>query len=178
MPDAEGKIHIVDLNPLESEISPAFNPEADVVFLLFTRQNPTAGQRILFNNLASVRNSNFNPSHPTRFLVHGWFGNAQSTLNVARDDFLRFGNFNVIVVDWNVGASSNNYITARNNVGPTGGLLGRFIDFLQQNNFVRFPDLHVIGHSLGLVFNSKLCKKFKIKLELTAVTSLEWQEKL
>lgn len=149
VPDAEGKIHMVDLNPLESEVTPAFNPEADIVFLLFTRQNPTVGQRIIFRNLASVQNSNFNPSHPTRFLVHGWGGNAQSTINVARDDFLRFGNFNVVVVDWNIGAASNNYITARNNVGPTGVVLAGLIDFLHLNNFVRFPDLHVIGHSLG-----------------------------
>lgn len=67
VPDSEGKMHMVDLNPLETPIEPAFNPEVDVIFLLFTRQNPNVGQRIILNNLASVRNSNFNPSHPTRF---------------------------------------------------------------------------------------------------------------
>ena len=149
VPDSEGKIHAVDLNPIETEITPAFNPEADIVFLLFTRQNPTSGQRIILNNLASVQNSNFNSANPTRFLVHGWGGNAQSTVNGARDDFLRFGSFNVVVVNWEVGAAPINYITARNNVGPTGRILARMIDFLHAQNFVRFPSLHVIGHSLG-----------------------------
>jgi pancreatic triacylglycerol lipase len=149
VPDHEGRIHAVDLNPIESELTPAFNPEADIVFLLFTRSNPTSGQRIILNNVASVRNSNFNPSHPTRFLVHGWGGNAGSTVNGARDDFLRFGNFNVVVVNWGVGAASNNYLTARNNVGPTGQILARMVDFLHANNFVTFPTIHLIGHSLG-----------------------------
>lgn len=55
----------------------------------------------------------------------------------------------MITVDWNVGAATNNYITARNRVGAVGRFVASFIDFLHANSFVQFPNLHVIGHSLG-----------------------------
>lgn len=55
----------------------------------------------------------------------------------------------MVIVDWSVGASSINYITSRNHVGNVGLEAARMIDFLHSIGHVRFPDLHVIGHSLG-----------------------------
>jgi pancreatic triacylglycerol lipase len=52
-------------------------------------------------------------------------------------------------VDWSVGAQTNNYITARNRVGPAGQVVGQFIDWLNQNDFLRHSDVNIIGHSLG-----------------------------
>lgn len=58
----------------EQEISPNFDAARDVRFLVFTRLNPTAGQEVRMNDIASVQSSNFSPNRPTRVLVHGWFG--------------------------------------------------------------------------------------------------------
>lgn len=55
----------------------------------------------------------------------------------------------MITIDWSAGAGALNYITARNRVQETAAVIARFIDFLHLNGAVRFPDLHVIGHSLG-----------------------------
>lgn len=55
----------------------------------------------------------------------------------------------MVVVDWNAGASTINYVTARNRVGDVGRFVGRFIDLCHLHGFVQFPNLHVIGHSLG-----------------------------
>ena len=55
----------------------------------------------------------------------------------------------MVVVDWNAGASTINYISARNRVGEVGRFVARFIDLCHQHGFVQFPNLHVIGHSLG-----------------------------
>jgi len=73
VPDDQGKLHLVDLNPIKLanvEPEPAFNAEADVIFTLFTRANPTNGQVIIINNAASLAASNFNPANPTRYFKY------------------------------------------------------------------------------------------------------------
>lgn len=55
----------------------------------------------------------------------------------------------MITVDWSIGASPINYITARNRVGDHARWVAEFVDFLHLHNFVRFQELHAIGHSLG-----------------------------
>lgn len=55
----------------------------------------------------------------------------------------------MITVDWSLGGTTLNYITARNRVGDVAEVVANFIDFLHLHNMVRFPELHVIGHSLG-----------------------------
>lgn len=69
IPDADGKIHLVDIHPLDSDIEPQFNAFNDVVFRLFTRSNPTP-QVIGINNNAQLSSSNFNPNLQTRFTIH------------------------------------------------------------------------------------------------------------
>lgn len=55
----------------------------------------------------------------------------------------------MITVDWSAGGTTLNYITARNRCPETAEFVARFIDFLHLHGFVRFDELHVIGHSLG-----------------------------
>lgn len=97
-PDSQGNVHLLDLNPIESsiEIEAAFSPANDVIFTLFTRLNPTIGQRINLNDESSIRNSNFNPSHPTRVTIHGWLGQAGDPINVlVNAAYFRHGDYNV-----------------------------------------------------------------------------------
>lgn len=70
VPDQDGRMHIFDDNPVEQEPEPSFNAMTDVIFLLFTRRNPTAGQRITFD-MNTVRNSNFASAQAVRFVIHG-----------------------------------------------------------------------------------------------------------
>ncbi|GAB0092136.1 phospholipase A1-like [Sergentomyia squamirostris] len=151
IPEVDGKFRIVNVQEaLNEEPENFFNPETDVHFLLFTQSNPTNAQTVIRNNAASLAASNFNPSHPTRFLHHGWNGspNANSQTMV-RDAYLQHGNFNVFIVDWSAGAGTINYITARNRVGPTGGVVGNFIHFLINSGGANPNQICVIGHSLG-----------------------------
>jgi hypothetical protein len=55
----------------------------------------------------------------------------------------------MISVDWSAGGDAINYITARNRVGEVGAVVGSFIDFLHEHNYLRFEELNIIGHSLG-----------------------------
>ncbi|CAG9811885.1 unnamed protein product [Chironomus riparius] len=147
--DGEGHMRLIDLNPIVAEPEPAFDPINDMFFLLFTRSNPTVGQRITFDT-ASITNSNFRRGAGTRFLIHGWTASSESGENIfTRNEFLALADYNVIVVDWSVGAGAINYITSRNRVGPAGEVVGQFIDFLDEHGFVSHAQVHVIGISLG-----------------------------
>lgn len=55
----------------------------------------------------------------------------------------------MVTVDWSIGASPINYITARNRVGETADVIARFITFLSANGYIQLNRLHIIGHSLG-----------------------------
>lgn len=96
IPDADGKLHLVDMNSYDEPIGPTYNAETDIIFLVRTRLNPTVGQQILLEDLASLHASNFNPGFETRITIHGWIGSAESTVNrnVAAQYFLR-GDYNV-----------------------------------------------------------------------------------
>lgn len=71
MPDTDGNLHLVDISSLDMDNAPAFNAPTDVIFRLFTRQNPTAAQTVPLNNNAVLNNSNYNPGLQTRFHIHG-----------------------------------------------------------------------------------------------------------
>ena len=151
VPDSEGRMHLMDLEPVELEPEPFFNAENDVFFLLFTRRNPTVGQRFT-QNAAAIRNTNWNNAAPgTRFIIHGLNNNNQSPVNtMITAAYLRRNDFNVVVVDWGVGANTINYISARNRINEVAPIVARMIDFLHQNGFISaFNRLNIAGHSLG-----------------------------
>lgn len=142
-------MHLFDMNPIEMEPEPIFDPMNDVIFLLFTRRNPSVGQRITFD-METVRNSNWLANQQTRFIIHGWNSNQDTGLNIfMRREFLERADHNVVVVDWGAGAQTPNYIAARNRVGSTGGAVARLIDLLDANGFSTFDKINIVGHSLG-----------------------------
>ena len=111
VPDGNGRLHLVNTNPYDlpetdaGTAAPRFVPQQDMIFRLFTRANPTQPQILQLNNAASITGSNFNPAHPTRFTIHGWNNDGSHFMNpLIRDAFFERGDFNVITVDWGVGA--------------------------------------------------------------------------
>lgn len=143
----------MDMNPieLEQEPEPTFDANTDVFFVLFTRRNPTAGQRLL-RTTASINSSQWNSAAGgTRFIIHGWNNNHQSPVNtIITSAFLQRADHNVVAVDWGAGANSINYLTSRNRVPAVATAVASFIDFLHLNGFlVNFNRLNIAGHSLG-----------------------------
>jgi len=119
-----------------------------VNFYLFTPKNPSSSKHI-YATTKSISKSNFNPAHPTRFVIHGW---TQSYLNSMNSDirkaFLSKGDYNVIVVDW-ARARSVDYATSVMAVAATGKKVAKMINFLKDNHGLNLNDVYVIGHSLG-----------------------------
>ncbi|XP_058458150.1 lipase member H-like [Malaya genurostris] len=66
-----------------------------------------------------------------------------------RNRLLAIGEFNVIYVDWSVGAASSNYDEARLQVGPAGYGLGLLIDELIEHTGVNPNTMNIIGFSFG-----------------------------
>jgi pancreatic triacylglycerol lipase len=119
-----------------------------VSFYLYTKSNPQKGQQILATR-QSIQNSNFNPSYPTRFVIHGWTQSYTEQMYVdITNAWLSKGNFNVIVVDW-ARARSVEYASSVLAVPGAGKKVGDMILFLQKEFKMSLNTLHVIGHSLG-----------------------------
>lgn len=107
IPDSEGRMHLIDINPYDTPVEPVYIPANDVVFTLFTRSNPTAGQRITFDE-ATLISGGFNPNHPTRFTVHGWNGGPTNPVNVLTNrEYFRHGDYNAS--DQNYSFDCKNY---------------------------------------------------------------------
>lgn len=88
--------------PEEPEPAWLFNAERDTRFLLFSRLNPTIGQQLIFRDLTSLRNSNYNGDLPTRVIIHGFQSDDTSDVNVLLTAaYLRNSAVNVIVGELN-----------------------------------------------------------------------------
>ncbi|XP_053685622.1 pancreatic triacylglycerol lipase-like [Sabethes cyaneus] len=151
IPDGNGFFQLVNIAaytvPEDDSVQPLFNPTEDIIYRLFTRSNPTEAQ--ILTDEASIQDSYFNPEHPTRFTIHGWNNDGSHFMNQEiRDEFLRVGDFNIITVDWGVGAITN-YISARLNVGPAGQGVSGFIDILKAATGISPDSIYIIGFSLG-----------------------------
>jgi len=146
--DGDGNLHLIDMSPVE-EIEPHFNAATDVHFLLHTRRNRTAGQR-LTQNAQAIRDSQWNTAAlGTRFIVHGWNNNGGSPVNVRHTNaILDAADHNVVRVDWGAGANAA-YATSRGRVMAVGQRVGQFIVWLNQNGFLPHNRAIIIGHSLG-----------------------------
>lgn len=118
--------------------------------LLQTRNNRNNPQQMRFRNPDDIRNTHFDPSKPTRFLIHGWFEDDTADISVATSaELLNYYDFNVIFIDWSEGSRTINYIGAANRVPTIGQFVASQIDFLVSQNAVNLARLTVIGFSLG-----------------------------
>ncbi|XP_050079714.1 uncharacterized protein LOC126567538 [Anopheles maculipalpis] len=153
IPDGNGRLHLANLNPYnidETVPEPHFTAGTDTIFRLYTRSNRDTPQVLQLNNAGSVTSSNFNAANPTRFIIHGWNNDGFSEVNtILKDAWLDRGEFNVITVDWGVGAQTINYPFARARVSAVGNVVSTFINFLQFTTGITFASVSIAGHSLG-----------------------------
>lgn len=71
VPDADGNMHLIDINNVDMSAELAFNATTDVIFRLWTRKNSAVGQIVELNNNTQLASSNFDASRETRFYGHG-----------------------------------------------------------------------------------------------------------
>ncbi|XP_034241517.1 pancreatic triacylglycerol lipase-like [Thrips palmi] len=135
-------------NPLKR--LPQSPDSVDTKFWLMTRSNQThTPQRIRYgDNLRSLSQSDFDPTKTTRVLIHGFKGSAHDDGALAgAAAFLKMEDVNMVMVDWEKGASSP-YTTAAANTELIGRQVGLVL--LDMMSLGAHPDaIHIIGFSLG-----------------------------
>ncbi|KAG5672360.1 hypothetical protein PVAND_002493 [Polypedilum vanderplanki] len=131
-------------------INPKFDAYRDTRLLLQTRRNRLEPVQINFRNENSLLASPFDPSKPTRFLIHGWRQDDESDISTETSlVLLNHYDYNVIFVDWSLGAGTINYIAAAGRVEPVGFFVASQLNWMRENNFVNFDTVGIIGFSLG-----------------------------
>ncbi|XP_010176924.1 PREDICTED: pancreatic triacylglycerol lipase-like [Mesitornis unicolor] len=127
-----------------------WNPEKiDIHFILYTRENPTVFQEVSAVDVSTIKNSNFNASRITRFIVHGFIDNGEENwLSDMCKRMLTVEDVNCICVNWKRGARCQ-YTQASNNVRVVGAEIAYFVNVLMKEYAYSPADVHIIGHSLG-----------------------------
>lgn len=99
----------------------AFDIDKDLVFRLYTREEPGMYYVLKTAGAPAISDTTFNPQRPTRIFVHG-YKSKEKVINRYRDAYLAAGDYNFIAVDWISGASTINYFYAKGHVRPVSDI--------------------------------------------------------
>ncbi|XP_001605911.2 pancreatic lipase-related protein 2 [Nasonia vitripennis] len=123
--------------------------DREIGFFLYSRDNPAEPVALRIGDVAIFKTSNFNVDKPMKVLIHGWTDTGSSSwVQDVRKNYLKAGDYNVVVVDWSV-ASLKDYLTASRLSRQVGDHVSQFLEFLMMEGIVIPEDIHVLGHSLG-----------------------------
>ncbi|XP_058044082.1 pancreatic lipase-related protein 2-like isoform X2 [Ahaetulla prasina] len=121
----------------------------NISFSLFTKETGNIPQRILYNEISSLQNSNFSPLRKTRFVIHGYTSTGKYGWVVELCLLLvDVEDINCFVVDWEDGAKCN-YFIAGSNIRVLGAVIAKFIFTMKKIYWYCPSKVHLIGHSLG-----------------------------
>ncbi|XP_035705230.1 pancreatic triacylglycerol lipase isoform X2 [Folsomia candida] len=114
-------------------------------------KNPNLAHELKYNDVDSIKSSNFNPNKLTKIIIHGWADGASEVqigdwLIFMRDAYLRFADINYIVVDYAIYASWFLFFSARPEL--VGERVAEMIIFLEKQGMQLDP-LHIVGWSWG-----------------------------
>ncbi|XP_057553412.1 lipase member I isoform X3 [Hippopotamus amphibius kiboko] len=133
---------------LKDSFRDLFNPKMEIFLMLYTRNNTSCAES-LFEQDNSL-NVNFNTSKKTVWLIHGYrpMGSTPSWLQNFVRILLNQDDMNIIVVDWNRGATTFLYNRAVKNTRKVAVSLSRYIQNLLKHG-ASLDNFHFIGVSLG-----------------------------
>ncbi|XP_043465079.1 pancreatic triacylglycerol lipase-like isoform X1 [Leptopilina heterotoma] len=118
-------------------------------FILYTNENPNEGQVLIASKDKSIKRSNFDAEKKTKFIIHGFIDTPLSNwVKEMRNELLKHGDYNVIIVDW-AGGSLPLYTQATANTRLVGLEIANLVKHLQVNYGLDMSEVHLIGHSLG-----------------------------
>ncbi|XP_006869822.1 PREDICTED: lipase member H, partial [Chrysochloris asiatica] len=132
----------------------------NVKLILYTRKNPTCAQAInttVFGNL--------NVTKKTTFVIHGFrpTGSRPIWMEDLVTGLLYVEDMNVIVVDWNRGATTVIYVHASEKTRDVAKVLKEFIDQMLVEG-ASLTDIYMIGVSLGAHISGFVGEMFDGKL--------------
>uniref|UniRef100_A0A5F9D1S1 Lipase H n=1 Tax=Oryctolagus cuniculus TaxID=9986 RepID=A0A5F9D1S1_RABIT len=146
--------------------------ELNVRLLLYTRKNYTCAQII-----NSTTFGNLNVTKKTTFVVHGFrpTGSPPVWLQDLVKALLMVEDMNLVVVDWNRGATTVIYTQASNKTRKVAIILKEFIDQMLARG-ASLDDIYMIGVSLGAHISGFVGKMYNG--QLGRITALGYKEPL
>ncbi|KYO22671.1 lipase member I isoform X2 [Alligator mississippiensis] len=119
-----------------------------VQLLLYTRQNQNCSENLSEHNVTA--SSSLNTTKKTVFVIHGYrpTGSPPVWLNDIKELLLALEDFNLIIVDWNRGATTVIYPTAAHNTKKVACILKKRIDQMLADG-ASLDSIYMIGVSLG-----------------------------
>ncbi|XP_060081627.1 pancreatic lipase-related protein 2-like [Ylistrum balloti] len=126
------------------------SPDAiGTVMLLFTPEGGSQPEVLDYTNVNTVLNSHYNHDRKTKFIIHGFTNNINTTwMYQMKDELLKVEPMNVVVVAWGPGAAFPDYFQAVANTRMVGTQMRLMIDQMVLTG-ASLADFHLIGHSLG-----------------------------
>ncbi|RMC12076.1 hypothetical protein DUI87_11211 [Hirundo rustica rustica] len=137
--------------------------ELHVQLLLYTRENHDCSEKLIEDDVAA--SGYLNTSKKIVFVIHGfrptgsppvWLGNMKKLLLSSED-------INLIIVDWNRGATTVNYKAAVQNCRKVAEILKNYIDQMLVGG-ASLDSVYMIGVSLGAHIAGFVGKKYNGKL--------------
>ncbi|KAK0075277.1 hypothetical protein PV325_007129 [Microctonus aethiopoides] len=120
-----------------------------ITFHLFTRSNRETAYILKIDDVDNLKASPFSGTRPTKYILHGWGGNAGLPWIVKMcQSYLDVDDYNVIIVDYSP-VSRLEYTTATRYAPSVGKIIGQMLKFLNTEGSMSFSDVHMVGHSLG-----------------------------
>lgn len=140
-----------EINNFEDPEEPKYDAYRDMEFRLYTNKNPGVAELIRIDDAEALKMSSFDKNLPTRLMIHGWGDNGVTggAVNIVKESYLDFGDYNYFAIDWSKGSDTSNYITARNRANATGTVMGKFIEFLVREGGITLDTVRIAGFSLG-----------------------------
>ncbi|KFQ34761.1 Lipase member H, partial [Merops nubicus] len=137
--------------------------ELQVQLLLYTRQNPSCSERLSEHNVTA--SEYFNTSKKIVFVIHGFrpTGSPPAWLGDIKELLLSSEDINLIIVDWNRGATTVNYITAVENCRKVAEILKNYVDQMLVDG-ASLDTMYMIGVSLGAHIAGFVGQKYDGKL--------------
>lgn len=102
--------------------------ELQVQLLLYTRENQNCSERLIEHNVTASKY--LNTSKKTVFVIHGYrpTGSQPAWLDEMKKLLLSSEDINLIIVDWNRGATTVIYTTAVDNCRKVAEILKNYVD--------------------------------------------------
>ncbi|KAK7115671.1 pancreatic lipase-related protein 2-like [Littorina saxatilis] len=140
----------------------------NIVFKLFTKNNPTTAQILKAQDKSSVTASNVDIGGKVAFVIHGFSSSTEEdwVTHLVKELLQKVPN--VIAVDWRKGAKGPNYFQAAANTRVVGAQIATLIKTLG----VDPANVHLIGHSLGAHVAGYAGEKFLSK-KIARITGLD-----
>ncbi|KAF4525573.1 hypothetical protein B566_EDAN010432, partial [Ephemera danica] len=150
-PDRKQPQTVTDLFVTDSCLDKPYKcPHHRIQFFLYTRTTQTEPELLDLTDPLSLIGSNFNVSHPTKVVIHGFGGGRNlSPSPDMREAYFTRGDYNVIIVDY--GSLVKEPCLSQIGWGPRFCALciAQLVDYLDRVSGTPPSALHLVGYSVG-----------------------------